>query len=102
MGCTTPFSLLGDLFEIFRYKEFLQTRTLWHVSTVRGIIITSIILKLKKLNPERGFGLPQSLSVCGPSQPRLEKQGPHSLPCALLPNSLLPKVGPTNTISLEC
>lgn len=56
MGYTILFSLLGDLFEIFQHTH---THTiLYYVSKLRGAIITSIMLKLKKHKPRKGFGLP--------------------------------------------
>lgn len=54
MEGTILFSLLGDLFEIFHCKEFKNQQ---HSSKVRGIIISGIILKLKKLELSEGAWL---------------------------------------------
>lgn len=79
-----------------------QNKTLYYVSQVRGLIITSLILKLKKLKAREGGWLAESLSLCGPASLRTERWPPRSLSHALFSTSLLPRVGPTNIIPLEC
>ena len=75
--CTALLSLLGDLFEIFHWKEFKGKKPPpYYVSQVKGVVITSLILK--------------------------QRWRPCFLSVALFSTPLLLKVGPTNTISLEC
>ena len=65
--CTALLSLLGDLFEIFHWKEFKGKKPPpYYVSHVKGVVITSLILKLKILKPRDRDRLAASLSLCAP------------------------------------
>lgn len=62
--CTALLSLLGDLLEIFHWKEFFKKKPPpYYVSQVKGMVITSLILKLKILKPKDRDRLAASLSL---------------------------------------
>ena len=65
--CTALLSLLGDLFEIFHWKEFFKKKPPpYYVSQVKGMVITSLILKLKILKPRDRDRLAASPSLRAP------------------------------------